>query len=132
VSDVVVDASALVVLLIGRDAAAAELRRGIPDLHLHAPHLIDAEVGNTLRRLDSAAEITALEAETALLLGMSLVRHRYPHTRGLAQRAWALRHNLTFYNALYAALAGTLGVPLLTADSHLARAPGLPCEVTLV
>jgi predicted nucleic acid-binding protein len=131
-SNVVVDASALVLLLIGRDDGAAALRRRISELHLHAPHLIDAEVGNVLRRHESSGEITTLEAETGLLLGTSLVRHRYPHIGGLAKRAWALRHNLSFYDALYVALAAALGVPLLTADRRLANAPGVPCEVTVV
>ncbi len=131
-SDVVIDASALVLLLIGRDDGAAALRSRVPALHMHAPHLIDAEVGNALRRHESAGEITGLEAETTLLLGGSLVRHRYPHAGGLARRAWLLRRNLSFYDALYVALAGSLDVPLLTADRRLAGAPGLTCEVTLV
>ncbi len=50
----------------------------------------------------------------------------------LAERAWTLRHNLSFYDALYVALADRLDVPLLTGDARLARAPGLPCEIELV
>ena len=46
--------------------------------------------------------------------------------------AWALRDNVTYYDALYVALAARLGYPLLTADARLARAPGLPCAVELV
>ena len=43
-----------------------------------------------------------------------------------------LRDNVTYYDALYVALAARLGYPLLTADARLARAPGLPCAVELV
>ena len=39
---------------------------------------------------------------------------------------------MTFYDALYVALAAALDVPLLTADARLARATGLPCQVELV
>jgi len=39
---------------------------------------------------------------------------------------------MSYYDALYAALAAALGHPLLTADARLARAPGLPCAVELV
>ena len=70
-------------------------------------------------------------AEAALhALGM-LVADRYPHGN-LAAGAWRSRDNLTYYDALYVALAARLGFPLLTADARLARAPGLPCAVELV
>lgn len=50
----------------------------------------------------------------------------------LIEYTWQLRHNVTFYDALYVALATALDVPLLTGDSRLAAAPGLPCEIKLV
>jgi predicted nucleic acid-binding protein len=43
-----------------------------------------------------------------------------------------MRHNVTFYGALYAALATALGLPLITADARLAKAPGLACQVEAV
>lgn len=49
-----------------------------------------------------------------------------------AARAWVLRMSATFYDALYAALAGTLDIPLLTADLRLASTPGLRCLVQLI
>lgn len=61
-----------------------------------------------------------------------LVDHRYPHTGPLGERAWQLRDRLSFYDALYVALAELLGVPLLTADARLSRAHGLRCQVELV
>ncbi len=60
-----------------------------------------------------------------------LLIRRYPH-RALLPRIWELRHNLTPYDAAYAALAEVLGAPLLTADAKLAGAPGLRCEVELL
>lgn len=49
-----------------------------------------------------------------------------------ARRAWTLRHNFTFYDALYVALASHLDIPLLTADPRLRREPGLTCHTEFV
>ena len=48
---------------------------------------------------------------------------RYPHV-SLADRMWELRNNVTAYDAAFIALAEALGVPLVTCDTRLARAPG--------
>jgi predicted nucleic acid-binding protein len=45
---------------------------------------------------------------------------------------WALRHNLTAYDAAYVALAEALGVPLVTRDVRLASAAGHAAEIELV
>ena len=50
----------------------------------------------------------------------------------LTERIWALRHNLSAYDASYVALAEALNCPLLTADVRLAGAPGPSCPITLV
>ncbi len=131
-TDYVVDASALVFALTGKGADASAHRARLPATRRHAPHLIDAEIGNVLRRLERAGRISTEEADTAVVVAGSLVDHRYPHIGALARRAWDLRHNLSFYDGLYAALAGYLGIPLLTADERLSRAPGLPCKTVLV
>lgn len=47
----------------------------------------------------------------------------------LIPRAMQLRADLTIYDAVYVALAETLGCALLTKDRRLASAPGLNCEV---
>jgi predicted nucleic acid-binding protein len=57
--------------------------------------------------------------------------HRYP-AGGLLARIWALRDGVSAYDAAYVALAEALGCPLLTADSRLAAAPALRCEVQVV
>jgi len=132
-NDVVIDASALVLVIGGHEAAADDLRERLPALRRHAPHLIDAEVVNVLRRHESAGLMSTAECVTGLAALPSLIDHRYPHTAGgLAETAWQLRDSLSFYDALYVALAAHLGTPLLTADARLVRAPGLPCRVELV
>ena len=51
---------------------------------------------------------------------------------GLVDRVWALRHNLSAYDACYVALAEALDRPLLTADQRLATVPALTCPIALV
>jgi predicted nucleic acid-binding protein len=132
VNDCVIDASALVLAVVGKTTAADEFRARLPGVRRHAPHLIDAEVGNVLRRHEQAGLVSGREAKTALGVAEFLIDHRYPHAGPLARQAWTLRHNLTFYDALYVVLASYLGLPLLTSDGRLGRAPGLPCQIEVV
>lgn len=125
----VIDASAMVIALLGRSAEAAAMRQRLGSEVCHAPHLIDAEVGNVLRRRVLRGDLAAADAEALLHASTPLVDHRYEMTHALAQAAWALRQNVSFYDALYAALAAALAVPLMTADTRLWRAPGLGCSV---
>lgn len=128
----VVDASAMVLALVGKTPAADALRERLPSVDRHAPHLIDAEVGNVLRRHEQRGLVSADEARAALVAGRVLVEHRYAHSGPLAELAWTWRANLSFYDALYVALAVYLDAPLITSDAKLCRAPGLACETELV
>jgi predicted nucleic acid-binding protein len=85
-----------------------------------------------LRRHEQAGPLSGEEADAALRATRILIDHRYPHVRALAEQAWTLRSSLSFYNAIYVALAGRLDNPLITGDVRLTRAPGLPCRVELV
>lgn len=131
-NDFVLDASVLLLALIGRTDDAEVLRQRLRTVSRHAPHLIDAEVGNVLRRHERGGRIGTEEAQSALDAGRVLVEHRYPHAGPLAELAWKLRANLSFYDALYVALAVRLGVPLMTADVRLSRAPDLGCHIEVV
>lgn len=95
---------------------------------IHAPHLLDVEVVQALRRLEAAGAIDARRGREALedLNLLRLVRH--PHAP-LLDRMWAMRHNLTAYDALYVALAEVLDAPLVTTDGRLASAPGHAARV---
>lgn len=95
---------------------------------IHAPHLLDVEVVQALRRLEAAGAIDARRGREALedLNLLRLVRH--PHAP-LLDRMWAMRHNLTAYDALYVALAEVLDAPLVTTDRRLASAPGHDARV---
>lgn len=128
----VVDASALVLAATSRRAPARELRRRLAVEDTHAPHLVDAEYGNVLRRMVGRKELDAKLARRLLESVPGFVNYRHGHRGRLALAAWAQRDNLTFYDALYAALAAALDVPLVTADERLASAPTLPCHIDVV
>jgi predicted nucleic acid-binding protein len=127
-----VDASAVVLALTRRSPQGHAIRSHLRSAVCHAPHLIDAEVGNALRGQVLRGELARVVAERGLQQLPDVIHHRYVHAGLLSQQAWQLRESVTFYDALYAGLAGLLGVPLVTADARLSRAPGLPCQVELV
>jgi predicted nucleic acid-binding protein len=120
---IVVDASALADFLLGRArtvAAVLEALAGREQEWLHAPELVELETLSVLRRHSLNGSITEERAQGALadLADLRLVRH--PHAP-LRERVWALRHNLTTYDATYLALAEALPEPLLiTGDGGLA------------
>ena len=70
---------------------------------------------------------------TAALNGFSLLAlTRFP-ADWLRPRMWALRHNLSAYDATYVALAEMTGATaLLTTDTRLANAPGINCPTELL
>lgn len=98
---------------------------------LWAPHLIDAEVGHTLRRLARRGEIPPDAGRNALHDLNDLRLERVPHV-ALLGRAWDLRDSLSFYDGLYVALAEELDLPLLTLDARMARAHGHRARVEVL
>jgi len=121
---IVLDASAVLEwLLQTRVGARVEARVFSEAATLHAPHLVDIEVAQVLRRYVKKGLITGSRGDQALedLVDLSLTR--YPHDM-LLSRIWALRDNLTAYDAAYVALAEALDAPLVTCDTKIAAAPG--------
>jgi predicted nucleic acid-binding protein len=119
---IVVDASAILEVLLNTTAATrVATRLFAPGETLHAPHLIDLEVAQVLRRYAAAGALTEERGNQALEDFVDLPLERYPH-RLFLDRIWELRHALTAYDAAYVALAEALPAPLVTRDTALARA----------
>jgi len=129
---IVVDASALLEALLRTSAARAVGDRLFdPGQTLHAPHLIDVEVAQVIRRYAANGEIDSGRGLAALAGLADFPMRRYPHAF-LLPRIWELRNNLTAYDAAYIALAETLDAPLLTRDHRLATAAGHHARVEVV
>jgi predicted nucleic acid-binding protein len=90
---------------------------------LHAPHLIDLEIGQVLRRYVRSAVISAERGAEALSDLVDFPLTRYAHFV-LLTSIWEMRHDLTAYDAAYLALAEALDARLITRDRALARAGG--------
>jgi predicted nucleic acid-binding protein len=97
---------------------------------LHAPHLLDLEVAQVLRRLSAEGTLTTQRADEAIRDLLDLRLTRYAHSI-LLPRIWQHRHNLSAYDAAYVALAETLGATLITRDACLASAPGHSAMIEL-
>ncbi|MFD3705910.1 type II toxin-antitoxin system VapC family toxin [Nocardia sp. NPDC058658] len=128
----VIDASAASISLVRKDAVGKAVAKLIENSTCHAPHLIDAEVGNVLRRHERKGLIDTTTAAIGVRMMATMVDQRYALHGWLSEEAWKLRHTITFYDGLYAALAARLDIVLLTSDAKLSRAPGLPCRIELI
>lgn len=129
---IVLDASAAVEFLLRTEAGIALTGRLLaPETSLHAPYLLDVEVAQVLRRFSLRGEIEPDRARQALEDLADLPVERYPHEI-LLPRIWALRENLTAYDAAYVALAEVLGATLLTRDARISRASGHHARVEVV
>ena len=119
---IVIDASALLESLL-RTPEAKAVDRWLfePGQKLHAPHLIDVEIAQTIRRLTLSREVDGERGRGALanLADLSIDRHSH---RPLLPRVWQLRDNFSAYDAVYVALAEVIDAPLLTRDRRLASA----------
>ena len=113
------------------DADLIERRLFAPRESLYAPHLLDVEVAQVVRRYYLHGEITGDRGAEALCDLADMPIERFPHTDFLP-RIWELRNNLTSYDAAYVALAETLGCNLLTRDHRLANSPMQTASVEAV
>jgi predicted nucleic acid-binding protein len=102
-----------------------------PAQALHAPHLLDVEVAQALRRETAAGRVSASRASEALQDFLDLPITRHPHDF-LLWRIWDLRENLTAYDATYVALAESLGAALLTCDTTIRAASGHYARVEVI
>lgn len=125
---IVIDASAMVEALVGRDIEPELLDALAGDLD--APHLLDVEVSSVLRSLELGHKLAPDVAEQARNdhFAFTITRHGL---EPFAERIWRLRHQFTAHDASYLALAEALAIPLYTCDAKLA-ASGHTAEVKVV
>ena len=110
----VLDASGAVELLLNTARGRRLGARLAADAEVvHAPHLIDVEISHVLRRYVLTGTFGARRAAQALNQWRQIDVERYPHEPFL-DRIWSLRNNVTAYDAVYVALAATLGESLVT------------------
>jgi predicted nucleic acid-binding protein len=88
-------------------------RLSSPDEALHAPHLLDIEVAQVLRRYALAGNLDESRGD-------------------LLERIWQLQKSLTPYDAAYVVLAEALEAHLITCDARLGRAHGHEAKVELI
>ncbi len=129
---IVVDASAVIALLVEPAAESAPIRDRIAGTgEANAPHLLDVEVTSAFRRLVRQGRIGAARCHRALHTFLDLPIVRFPHSP-LVGRIWELRDGLSAYDATYVSLAERLGATLLTRDRGLLAAGGHRAQIELV
>jgi len=128
---IVLDASAAIDWLLqtaaGREIESRIYARGES---LHAPHLLDLEVAQVLRRLAREGAVSAPRADQAIQDLLDLRVTRYPHFVFLPN-IWRLRDNFSAYDAAYIALTEKLGATLITRDARLASASARAVSIEL-
>ncbi len=110
------------------DLRFAEMLAG---LEWHTPVTIDAEVLHALRRQWLIGRLNDQAAAGAFQLLRQRAITRHP-VMSLLDRMWALRHNVSSYDAAYVALAESLDLPLITRDARLARSTGHAARIEYI
>jgi predicted nucleic acid-binding protein len=129
---IVVDASALLEFLLQTSLGArVEARLFGEEDELHAPHLLDVEIAQGLRRLVRTGDVSSGRAQEAIADLRDLDLHRHAHL-DLLERAWRLRDNISAYDAMYVALAEAIEAPIVTCDGPLAQAPGHRARIEVI
>lgn len=116
---IVLDAS-VVVELLTHGVLADAIRKSLAarDESFIAPHLIDVEVMNAIRRVTARQRVDAYKSRRFLAELAEMPLERYSHLPLIA-RIWELRHNFTAYDATYIALAEASDSVLYTCDEKL-------------
>lgn len=123
---IVVDASVLVSALVDTGSEGVWAESLVARETIVAPELVMVETINILRRLELAGELSLIEAELSKRDLMRLDIQLFPFSP-FADRVWALRNNITSYDAWYVALTEALNCSLATLDQKLVHANGTTC-----
>ncbi len=127
----VVDASCLYEVVVDAQHAEVVRRRLSADADHAAPHLVDGEVLEAIRRDHMLGRLDMTAASQAVGDLRDWPRERFGH-QPLLERAWELRYTVRSWDALYVALAEALEATLVTLDARLSAATGPRCRVEVV
>lgn len=116
----VIDASALVDLLLGTERAGS-IRNAVRGRRLAAPAHVDVEVMSALARLERGGELSDHDVTVRIerLADAPIDRAPLPP---LVVGAWARRTTTRITDSLYVELAHELDTVVVTTDERLARA----------
>ena len=129
---IVLDASAALELLLRAQDHPKLVERVLESGEtIVAPHLLDLEIVQVLRRCVIAGELTAARAREALDDHLALGIARYPHD-GLLERIWQLRAKCTAYDAAYIALSEAIDAVFITCDGRLSGVAGIRAAVEVI
>lgn len=128
---IVIDASAMVDFLLGITPCSEVVEHALTQTPGAAPHLLDVEIAQVLRRFVRKNTLTSTRAMAAFSDLSSLRLTRYEHGP-LLNRAFELRDNVTIYDAVYLALAEALNAEFITRDKALKNVPECKAKVRVI
>ncbi len=119
----VVDASVAIKWLLAEPGADRAIGLIAAGHELYAPDLLISEIGNVMWKRSRSGVIGESAAQTLMSEFQRIRLHRVD-SRDLAGQALALacRHERSFYDGLYLALAEAIDGTLVTADARFAHA----------
>jgi len=124
---VVVDASIVVEAFTAPGSSGQWCRETLATTTHYVPELIYSEVTQAFTRIEPHAAFDMGNTHSRLLaMPWTVVGHR-----AYGQRIWALRHDVSIYDASYVALAMVTGFPLVTMDRKLASVATRYCDVMM-
>jgi predicted nucleic acid-binding protein len=120
---IVIDANVTVMALVSKSAPGDSARAAIfADDAWIAPAHMPLEVLRTLRKAVVGRHLPTDDAEAAFQALMAIQVEYAGTDVVLLQMVWAMRHNISGYDAAYLAVAAMHDAPLVTFDARLARA----------
>lgn len=129
---IVVDASVLAESLVSDGARAERCREELGrDSTWIAPEHVVVETLSVIRGVMLGGKVSATRAEEAVA-ALQEIAIEHVATEPLVPTIWLLRHNMTAYDAAYAAVAMAEDITLVTIDGGLAEAARRYCPVLLV
>lgn len=125
---VVVDASIVVEAFTAPGSTGQWCRETLATTSHYVPDLIYSEAGHAFTRMEpNVVRGIADTHSTLLAMPWTVVGYgAYGH------KIWALRHDVSIYDASYVALAMVTGFPLVTMDRKLIAVASRHCDVMTV